>query len=293
MNWARDAGDWPHRGASRFVRAGGLLWHVQRFGEGPPILLLHGTGSASMSWRGVAPMLARRFTVVIPDLPGHGFTEAPPSASMSLPGQARLLTALLAALGVRPVLAVGHSAGAAIAARLVLDGAITPASLLSINGALVPLAGHSAQMFPIAARVLAATGLAPRVFALHATNRSWLDRFLENTGSTIDDTGRRLYGMLLRDPVHVGSALRMMSRWQLEPLAAALPSLPCALHLAVGDADRMVPPADAETIAASVPGARLHVFGGLGHLAHEERPDLAASLADAIATGAETLAVAC
>ena len=293
MNWTRDAGDWPLRSASRFVRAGGLLWHVQRLGEGPPILLLHGTGSASMSWRGVAPLLAKRFAVMIPDLPGHGFTEAPPSASMSLPGQARLLASLLASLGVRPVLAVGHSAGAAIAARLVLDGAIAPASLLSINGALVPLAGHAAQVLPVAARVLAATGFAPRVFAMHATNRSWLDRFLENTGSAIDETGRHLYGRLLRDPVHVGSALRMMSRWQLEPLAAALPALPCALHLVAGEGDRMVPPADAATLAAGVPRARLHLWRGLGHLAHEERPDLAASLADAIASGAETLAVAC
>ncbi len=293
MRWERDGGDWPLREASRFVRAAGLVWHVQCLGSGPPILLLHGTGSATMSWRGLAPLLATRFTVVAPDLPGHGFSEAPPAASMSLPGQARLLAGLLAALRHDPVLAVGHSAGAAIAARLVLDRAIAPRALLALNGALTPLGGATAQLFPAAARLLAATGIAPRVFALQAGSPSWVARFLENTGSSIDETGRALYGRLLRDPVHVGSGLRMMSRWQLEPLAAALPALPCALHLAVGDADRMIPPADQERLAARVPGARLHRFPGLGHLAHEERPDLVAALVDAVAAGQPRLAVAC
>ena len=81
LNWERDGRDWPNRASSRFVDAGGLRWHVQVMGEGPVVLLIHGTGASTHSFRALAPLLAPHFTVVVPDLPGHGFTDAPPSAS--------------------------------------------------------------------------------------------------------------------------------------------------------------------------------------------------------------------
>ena len=77
LDWDRDGQNWPHRQASRFVEAGGIRWHVQIMGQGPVMLLLHGTGAASHSWRDIMPLLAAQFTVVVPDLPGHGFTRAP------------------------------------------------------------------------------------------------------------------------------------------------------------------------------------------------------------------------
>ena len=117
-DWDREGRDWPNRAASRFVLAGGLRWHVQVMGQGPVMLLLHGAGAATHSWRDLAPRLARDFTVVAPDLPGHGFTQTPNAAGLSLNGMARGVTSLLKALDLRPQLAVGHSAGAAIALRL-------------------------------------------------------------------------------------------------------------------------------------------------------------------------------
>lgn len=82
--WERDGADWPNRAASRFVTASGLTWHVQAMGapEAPVLLLLHGTGAATHSWAGLAPLLAARFRVIAPDLPGHGFTDPlPPGGS--------------------------------------------------------------------------------------------------------------------------------------------------------------------------------------------------------------------
>ena len=88
LDFARDGADWPNREASRFVEAGGLSWHVQVMGQGPDLLLLHGTGGATHSWRGLAPLLAQHFRVVAPDLPGHGFTTARRAPDLSLPGMA-------------------------------------------------------------------------------------------------------------------------------------------------------------------------------------------------------------
>ena len=104
--WERDGRDWPNREASRFVQAGGLRWHVQVIGAGPPLLLVHGTGAATHSWRGLVPLLAPYFTVIAPDLPGHGFTGRPAARGLSLPGMAAGLAALLDALDLDPVLAM-------------------------------------------------------------------------------------------------------------------------------------------------------------------------------------------
>ena len=60
--WSRDGADWPNRDASIFVEAAGIRWHVQRMGEGPPLLLIHGTGAATHSWRGLLPLLAQHFS---------------------------------------------------------------------------------------------------------------------------------------------------------------------------------------------------------------------------------------
>ena len=109
----RDGADWPNRDASRFVEVGGLRWHVQLMGAGPTLLLVHGAGAATHSWRALMPLLARRFRVIAPDLPGHGFSDPLKARELSLPGMARALGALLRAMDVSPRVVVGHSAGAA------------------------------------------------------------------------------------------------------------------------------------------------------------------------------------
>eukprot|EP01035_Chromulina_nebulosa_P062926 gene62926-86075_t len=94
-SWENDGRDWPNRIASRFLRAGGMRWHVQVMGTGPALLLVHGTGAATHSWRDLAPILAERFTVIAPDLPGHGFSDCPPAHLLSLPAMAQGLASLL------------------------------------------------------------------------------------------------------------------------------------------------------------------------------------------------------
>lgn len=64
LDWDSDGRDWPNREASRFVAAGPLTWHVQEKGSGPPVVLLHGTGAATHSWRHLMPLLADRKSVV-------------------------------------------------------------------------------------------------------------------------------------------------------------------------------------------------------------------------------------
>ncbi len=286
-DWSRDGRDWPNRDASRFVEAGGLRWHVQVMGSGPVLLLLHGTAAATHSWRDLMPRLAARFTVVAPDLPGHGFTSAPPPQRLSLPGMARAVTDLVAALGMTPALAAGHSAGAAILLRMALDGGIAPRAIVGLNAALLPLGEAHAEFFSRTARVLVGLPFVPRLFAWQASRSAVAERLLRDTGSAIDPHGIALYARLFRHPAHLGAALRMMANWDLKPLLRDLPSLAVPLLLVTGSRDRAIPPAQARSVQALLPAARIATLRDLGHLAHEERPDLAADaiLAEAAAAG--------
>ena len=280
--WDREGADWPNRAASRFVPAAGFRWHVQVAGAGPVLLLVHGTGASTHSWRDLLPLLAAHFTVVAPDLPGHGFTDTPGAAGLSLPGMALGVAELLRALGLQPAFAAGHSAGAAILARMMLDGAIAPAGLVSLNGAILPLRGGPSQLFSPVAKVLATVPLVARVFARQAADEAVVLRLLRNTGSQLDAAGVALYGRLVRQPGHVAGALGMMANWDLRPLARDLPRLRQPVTLVVGSKDGLIAPSDAQRIKALLPSARVVTMPGRGHLAHEESPaETAALIVDA------------
>jgi magnesium chelatase accessory protein len=276
--WPIDGRDWPNREHSRFLRAGGIDWHVQVAGQGPVVLLLHGTAAATHSWRDLLPLLAAHATVVAPDLPGHGFTGMPGDPGLTLPGMARLVDALITTLGVKPDLAVGHSAGAAVALRMALDGRIAPQAVVSLNGALTPLGEEHAAFFTRAARLLVGLPFVPKLFAWRAANRVVAERLLRDTGSTIDARGVDLYARLFRRAGHLSGALRMMANWDLRPMLRDLPRLQPDLLLVVGANDRTIPPAKARRVREILPAARIETLPGLGHLAHEERPDLVAEL---------------
>jgi magnesium chelatase accessory protein len=292
ISWERDGRDWPNREASRFVRAAGLRWHVQRMGHGPVMLLIHGTGAATHSWRALAPLLARRFTVVAPDLPGHGFTDPLPGHRLTLPGMARALRDLLRALGAAdPVVAVGHSAGAAILVRMSLDGMIAPLALVGLNAAMLPPPGGFGDVAQPIARLVARTPFLPQFFAWRAGSGAMVDGLLRGTGSTIDPAGAALYQRLARTPRQVAGALGMMAGWDLRPLARDLPRLKPRLTLVVGTNDGMVPPSEAERARALLPTTEVIAMPGLGHLAHEERPEAVAAIIERVACAAGALPV--
>lgn len=272
LDWQRDGRDWPNREHSRFVNAGGLRWHVQIAGRGPALLLLHGTGAASHSWRDLLPLLAADFQVVVPDLPGHGFSGPPPTRSgYSIPGMARLVSALLTELHVAPHLVAGHSAGAAVLARMSLEGMIRPHRLVSLNGALIPLPGMSVPLFLLAGRLLAATPL-PQLFARRVSDLRNVRRLMQRTGSNIDERGIALYHRIVSNSAHVRDVLKLMAHWDLRELARDLPRLTTPLVLVATGNDLTMPPREAARVQQRVPNARLVEIAGLGHLAHEEAP---------------------
>lgn len=278
-SWAAEGHDWPNRATSRFVDTGRMRWHVQESGAGRTLLLLHGTGAATHSWRDLLPLLAGHFRVIAPDLPGHGFTTGRPAGGLSMSAMARALGDLLAKLGLAPDIIVGHSAGAAIGLRMVLDKIARPKAVVGLNPALMPFPGLAAKLFPTLARALFVNPFAPHIFAAIARGPGEAGRFLErSTGSRIDAAGVDYYRRLFATSDHCAGAITMMADWDLESLARDLSRVAVPVLLVQGANDAAIPLSSVEAAAKLVPDARVEVLPGLGHLAHEEQPAEIAAL---------------
>ncbi|MCX7304251.1 MAG: alpha/beta fold hydrolase [Hyphomicrobiales bacterium] len=275
-SWAVEGRDWPNRQYSRFESAGRLNWHLQEMGQGPRLLMLHGTGAATHSFRDIAPILAKDFHVLMPDLPGHGFSAMPSGSGLSLPGMSRLVGSLLHEVGFEPEIAVGHSAGAAILVEMALTGLIAPKMIIALNGALLPIRGSS--LFSPLAKLLFVNPLAPKLFAWRAIRQDATRRLLEGTGSNIEPRGIELYQRLFRTPGHVSGALGMMANWDLYALQRQIGNLVTPLVLVTAAGDRAIPRLDAATLAQRVKTARVCALPYGGHLVHEEQPRRIAQL---------------
>jgi pimeloyl-ACP methyl ester carboxylesterase len=99
--------------------AGGTVAY-EVFGDGPPVVLVHGTPSWSYLWRGVANKLAGRFTVYVCDLLGYGTSEKREGQDVSIGTQTRILAELLDLWGLEQPYIAGHDLGGAITLRLML-----------------------------------------------------------------------------------------------------------------------------------------------------------------------------
>ncbi|BBF91543.1 alpha/beta fold hydrolase BchO [Blastochloris tepida] len=272
LAWNKDGLDWPNRAASRFVHAAGIEWHVQVMGEGPVLLLLHGTGAATHSWGGLLPLLAEHFTVVAPDLPGHGFSGFPRTNRLSIHGMSHAIADLLRAMKLSPVIGAGHSAGMAAIARMTLDHLIEPRLIIGINAALMPFRGLAGQIIIPMAQLLFRNPLMAYVYAWNA-DPATVKKVITATGSTIDPKNLQLYVRLFQNRGHVAGALGMMARWNLAHLVRDLPRLKTPVTLIVGRNDRTIPPEEAvEVIEKLLKHAKVVPVKGVGHLAHEENP---------------------
>ncbi|KAA0969671.1 alpha/beta hydrolase [Aureimonas fodinaquatilis] len=111
--------------------------HVRTFGEGPPLLLLHGYPQTGAMWAGIAPQLAKHFSVVIPDLRGYGRSSTPDSsggAGYTKRAMAADMLAVMEALGHKQYAVAGHDRGARVAYRMAIDApkSVTRLAVLDI-----------------------------------------------------------------------------------------------------------------------------------------------------------------
>jgi magnesium chelatase accessory protein len=267
--------NWPFRQHSRHIACAPHLWHVQDIGTGPTLLLIHGAGGATHSFRHLIPLFPG-YRIIALDLPGQGFTTLGARHRCGLDAMAQDIASLIAQQHWDPVAIIGHSAGAAIALRL---AELRPTgTVIGINAALSGFDGLQAWLFPAVARLLALTPFVPTVFSKFAASPPKVHALIGSTGSQIDAAGEAQYLHLLRMPGHVGATLAMMSQWQLDGLLGRLPHQTQPCLLITSSQDRAVPPAISRRAAERLPNAQLADLPRYGHLVHEEAAEPIATL---------------
>jgi pimeloyl-ACP methyl ester carboxylesterase len=247
-------------------------------GAGPVLLLIHGMAGSATTWKHVMPALSRSFTVVAPDLLGHGASEAG-SGDLSLGALASGLRDLLVALGHERVTVVGQSLGGGVAMqfayqfperceRLVLVSAgglgreVNPLlRVLSLPGSEALLLLACAP--PVLHAIEAVGGLAARLGLRPAPVVAELWRSYASLGDLVT---RRTFLRTLRAVIdRSGQAVSASNRLHL---AAEIPTL-----LVWGDVDPIIPVAHAHEAHAAIPGSRLEIFESVGHYPHVEAPE--------------------
>jgi pimeloyl-ACP methyl ester carboxylesterase len=246
-------------------------------GSGPALLLIHGIGDSSDTWRPVVEQLAEHHTVIAPDLLGHGRSEKP-RADYTIAGFANGMRDLLTILEVERVTVVGHSLGGGVAAqfayqfperceRLVLVGSggigrtVSPLlRLAAVPGieALMPFLGL--PPFRVASRIGA--GL---LRLLDAPLGRDAEEILAVFDALPDTEARRAILRTLRSGVDwQGQVITMLDRAYL---AEGVPTL-----IVWGRHDAIIPLGHGRLAHAAIPGSILEIFDEAGHFPHHTDP---------------------
>jgi magnesium chelatase accessory protein len=162
--------------------------------------------------------------------------------------------------------------------RMTIDGHVAPKVIVGANAALLPLRGIAGQLFSPLAKVLARIPLVPRLFARRAFDRSTIESMLADTGSRLDRKGVDLYWRLAQSPDHIAAAFGMMAEWDLSDLQKRLPRVKTPLVLLAAAGDKTIAPSDAGRVRSMLSETTVVPIAELGHLAHEENPELVAGL---------------
>ena len=255
----------------RIVEVGGQSVHVEQRGRGEPVLLLHGFGCSSWSWRRLLPELGRRYRAIAPDLNGFGWTERPrDAASYTLEGQGAMVLGLLERLGLRRCHLVGHSYGGGLALWLAARQPSRFASLTLVAG--VPPEYSDDQRQPWARYrsvnwLLVHFLVLSRVAVRRALRACYCDSELA-TPATVDEYRRRLLVEGVEDAYHGLLAPCGVPADSVELERIDVPAL--AIW---GDSDRLIPLEQARTYLRRLPRLRSVVLERCGHAPMEERPE--------------------
>lgn len=258
-------------------------------GSGPALLLIHGIGDNSSTWDEVIPILAQHYTVIAPDLLGHGRSDKP-RADYSVPAFANGMRDLLVVLGHTKVTVVGHSLGGGVAMQfcyqfprfverlvLVAAGGVTRQVNPALRLISLPVVHQalSALRIPgvvpglrVAAKAVTAVPVVPFASVTATPKRLLADHedLMRVLGDLADPTACAAFLRTLRAVVDWrGQSVTMLDRCYL---TERLPVL-----LIWGDEDIVIPYHHAELAHSAIPHSELETFPGAGHFPFRDDPE--------------------
>ncbi len=266
---------------SKFITIDGVQVHYKIYGSGQPVyILLHGFGASTFSWREVTGPLSQHGTVIAYDRPAFGLTERPLPGSWTgdspygAQANIRLLFSLMDALQVQQAILVGNSAGGTVAVQAALQNPARVSALILVDAAVYPAGGPRFGL------------MAPFV---NTPQMNRVGPYLVR--SIAGDQGTDFLKTAWHDPAKITDAILagyrkplQVDNWDIglweytkagsgnEDLPAHLTELKMPVLVIAGDDDRIIPTDLSVQLSKDIPGARLNILTGCGHVPHEECP---------------------
>ncbi len=256
---------------AREVTAAGVRARVLTAGAGPPLLLLHGLGASSYSWRFAIPEFARDFTVIAPDFPGFGRSDKPWDFDYSISGLHAWLIALMDELGVSRAAMAGNSMGGVVALWAAQD---TPERVerMALFGAPAYPENRPRALWPLGWPVV---GRALEAMMGEATLR-WIAKTTFVDQSKVTEEMIAEYG----EPLKTAAGRRAVAEFirraippDFRERIARYPRMRVPALVLVGESDQMVGPAGAARLARDLPDARFVCLERCGHAPQEDAPE--------------------
>ncbi|AEI63879.1 alpha/beta fold hydrolase [Corallococcus macrosporus] len=256
-----------------------LSLYFEESGEGTPVLLLHGLGSSGLDWESVAPRLAARHRVILPDARGHGRSGKPPGA-YGVPRFARDISGLCDALGLQGVHVVGLSMGGMMGFQLAVDRPELVRSLVIVNSGPELVAHTPRRKLELGLRLALLKLLGPAALAKVLAPRL----FPKPEQEALRQRAREIFGA--NDPDAYLRATKGLVGWSV---TRHLGRITCPVLVLASDRD-YTPVSTKQAYVDLLPDARLQVLSDSGHASPHDQPEKVAEAVEAFLAGVEDAA---
>ena len=261
----------PNSAYSHFIDIDGVRIHYQEKGTGTPLVLIHGYGSSTYSWKDVFEPLSQNFRVIAIDLKGFGFSGKS-DGDYTRRTQATLLLRFLENLKIEKAWLCGNSMGGEVALNAALLNPERVAGLILVDSSGVKVAGMSLiipkyLLVPVVGRVLTALALTSNKLVRQNLENSFYDR------TKVTDERIANYYRPLQTRDGQRAALRARTQAGLFPVESELSKIAVPALIIWGAQDALIPLEAGIKMNKLIKDSKLVIFDNCGHLPQEEMPE--------------------
>jgi pimeloyl-ACP methyl ester carboxylesterase len=260
-------------GASRFLDLGGLQVHYRDEGDGPPLLLLHGTGASLHTWDGWTSALRGKFRVIRMDLPGFGLTGPNQDDDYRISSYVEFVEAFRKRLSLDSFALAGNSLGGFIAWRYAVAHPAQVAALVLLDPAGYRI-DRPALVFRLA-KIPGLSWLLTKLDPRRLTEKTLRDAY-GDAGKITPELVERYRDLALREGNRRAFMARAAGRGGSDR-SADVAKVRAPTLILWGSLDRLIPVEHAERFHRAIAGSALIVYPGVGHVPMEEIPDRSAA----------------
>ncbi len=263
----------PNSASSTFAEVDGVRVHYQEKGSGPVLVLVHGYGSSTYTWKDLFVPLSAKFRVIALDLKGFGFSTSNEDDDFTQATQVKLIVHLLDKLGIQKAILCGNSMGGGLSLRCATMFPDRVAGLILIDSAGMISSRRNAFAPSVTFWPFIGTGLAAVALTTDRLVRNGVTNSFYDTSKVGEERVATYYRPL---KTRFGQRAARLTRVQADysDLPEKIGRIAVPTLILWGREDALIPLESGERMAKTIPGAKLVVFDRIGHIPQEEAPEL-------------------